>query len=165
MKKIFSGLAAGALTLGILASSAFAAVTFDPTTGTGFVGKGDVQTALGYNNAKMQAEAKNLVFTYKSQDTYAITVTWTTGEGTKGEQTHYVTHERSSTVNSGVSYDPRKANQYTGFILTGLENTSETGGAIPKVGDVFPGNSGHVVEEVQLISTTGGLYVNGVAIQ
>ena len=26
-------------------------------TGTGFVGKGDVQTALGYNNAQMQANA------------------------------------------------------------------------------------------------------------
>ena len=38
------------------ASAANAAVTID-ATGKGFVGKGDVQTALGYNNTQMQANA------------------------------------------------------------------------------------------------------------
>jgi hypothetical protein len=44
---------------------AFAAVTFNSTTGKGFVGKGDVQTALGYNNATLQkaVDSKSLVFT------------------------------------------------------------------------------------------------------
>ena len=41
-------------------SAAHASVTID-TAGKGFVGKGDVQTALGYNNgAQMQANAKSL---------------------------------------------------------------------------------------------------------
>ncbi|WP_423800203.1 hypothetical protein [Neobacillus sp. SAB-20_R2A] len=165
MKKILSGVAAGALALGIMASSAFAAVTIDPSTGKGFVGKGDVQTALGYNNAKMQAEANNLVFTYKSEETYAITVTWDTGEGTRGEETHYVAHERTSSVDSNVSYDPRKANQYTGFNLIGYEGILTEVGNIPAVGEEFPGNSGHTVTAVELVSSTGGLYVNGVALQ
>lgn len=165
MKKILSGVAAGALALGIMASSVFAAVTFDSSSGTGFVGKGDVQTALGYNNAQMQKEANNLVFTYKAEDTYTITVTWDTGEGTKGEQTHYVTHERTSSIDSNVSYDPRKANQYTGFNLNGYENVTETVGDIPSVGDEFPGQSGHIVTDVQVVSSTGTLFVNGHAIQ
>ena len=84
MKKLFSGLAAGALAMGIMASSAFAAVTFDPATGTGFVGKGDVQTAMGWNNAELQKNAENLKFTYVTETTYAVAVTWTTGEGKRG---------------------------------------------------------------------------------
>ena len=56
-----------------LAGVAAASVTFDPTcpytpsngTGTcGFVGKGDVQLALGYNNSQMQKNAGSLLFTY-----------------------------------------------------------------------------------------------------
>jgi hypothetical protein len=31
--------------------------------GTGFVGKGDVQTALGWNNQKLQSNATKLAFT------------------------------------------------------------------------------------------------------
>ncbi|MFC4802370.1 hypothetical protein ACFPA1_23980 [Neobacillus sp. GCM10023253] len=165
MKRILSGVAAGALALGLMASSAFAAVTFDSSSGIGFVGKGDVQTALGYNNAQMQKEANNLVFTYKAEDTYAITVTWDTGEGTKGEQTHYVTHERTSSIDSNVSYDPRKANQYTGFNLKGYEGILTEVGDIPTIGEEFPGKSGHIVTNVEKVSTTGTLYVNGIAIQ
>lgn len=50
-------------TLALTIPAANAAVTFDPATGTGFVGKGDVQTALGYNNAQLQKNASTLVFT------------------------------------------------------------------------------------------------------
>jgi hypothetical protein len=75
---------AGSLSLVVLlaaAQAAFASVTFDPTcpytpsNGTGrcgFVGKGDVQSALGYNNAKMQQNAGNLVFTYAQPATQAL---------------------------------------------------------------------------------------------
>jgi hypothetical protein len=47
-----------------LSTGAFAAVTFDPETGTGFVGKGDVQSPFGWNNAKMQQRHDSITFTY-----------------------------------------------------------------------------------------------------
>ena len=34
-----------------VSTAALATVTFDPATGIGFVGKGDVQLAFGWNNA------------------------------------------------------------------------------------------------------------------
>lgn len=160
MKKILSGLAAGALAMGVFASSAFAAVSFDPTTGTGFVGKGDVQLALGLNNSQLQAKASALNFTYVSEDTYAVTETWITGEGTRGEQTHFVTLKRTETINDTVKYDARTHKQVDGFDLTGItQQTVE--GSIPAVGQEFPGSSGHMVTDVEAVSSTSGLYVNG----
>ena len=40
--------------LALSATAAFAAVTFDPATGKGFVGKGDVQIAYNLNNKQIQ---------------------------------------------------------------------------------------------------------------
>ncbi|WP_442596555.1 hypothetical protein [Neobacillus sp. D3-1R] len=163
-KTIFSSVAAGALALGIMASSAFASVTIDGDTGTGFVGKGDVQTALGLNNAQMQNQAESLKFTYETVETYEVTVQFITGEGTKGEKTHIVEHKRSSSVNSDVLYDARKAKQYTGFNLNGFTNTTSEG-VIPAIGDEFPGESDHTVTSVELVSSQSTLYVNDVALQ
>ncbi|WP_368505291.1 hypothetical protein AB3N04_06515 [Alkalihalophilus sp. As8PL] len=163
MKKIVMGFAAGALALTVFSSSAFAAVTFDSTTGTGFVGKGDVQNALGLNNAQLQKEAADLKFTYESVDTYEITVEWTTGEGTRGEQTHTVEHNKTSSLTSDINSQSRTAKQINGFNLNGLSNTIAEG-SIPKVGENFPGNSGHKVTEVNLVSSTNTYYVNGVAL-
>src|SRR5688572_7117075 len=58
---------------GVLVFSAAmtAAVTFDPSTGTGFVGKGDVQDAFGWNNAALQANAGAVTFTFESDAQYA----------------------------------------------------------------------------------------------
>lgn len=66
----------------ISAAPARAAVTFDPTcsltasNGTGkcgFVGKGDVQFALGWNNDKLQKGAKNLTFTGEQTTVQTLT--------------------------------------------------------------------------------------------
>src|SRR5262245_65597662 len=48
-----------------MATAASASVSVNPTSGVGFVGKGDVQTALGFNNSALQkaVDAKSLVFT------------------------------------------------------------------------------------------------------
>ncbi|CAM3854092.1 hypothetical protein [Mesobacillus thioparans] len=162
MKKVLTGLAAGALAMGIFASSSLAAVTYDSSAGTGFVGKGDVQQALGWNNAELQKQAKNLVFTYETVNTYAVTVTWTTGEGTRGEKVHNVTNQNTVTLSSGVTYDPRKSNQFTGFNITGIDKTEN--GEL-QVGDEYPGNSGHIITNVEKIPSTGTLYVNGVPLQ
>ncbi len=59
----------------------FASVTFDPTTGAGFVGKGDVQTAFGWNNQALQANAADVTFSYNAVDTYSATCSWITGVG------------------------------------------------------------------------------------
>ncbi|WP_059171716.1 hypothetical protein [Bacillus sp. FJAT-27445] len=165
MKKILSSLAAGALAIGLLAGSAFAAVTIDPQTGAGFVGKGDVQTAMGWNNADLQKNADSLKFTYSTKETYVVTVTWVTGEGTRGEKTHCVEHERTSSINSSIGFDPRTKKQITGFDLNNFNDTVTGGDEIPKFGDEYPGKSGHFVKSVELISTSGGLYVNGVLLQ
>ncbi|MCE7791523.1 hypothetical protein K8O68_03670 [Salipaludibacillus sp. CUR1] len=164
MKKVLSGLAAGVLAFSLFTSATFAAVSFDSSTGTGFVGKGDVQTALGFNNAQLQSNAGTLEFTYESVDTYAITVSWTTGEGTRGEKTHYVDHKRTSSVTSGVEYNARTAKQVNGFTLDGFDNPVVEGD-IPQEGDQFPGNSGHTVVDVELVSSNSTLYVNGAALQ
>jgi opacity protein-like surface antigen len=58
MKKML--LAAG-IALATISTAAVAAVTFDPATGTGFVGKGDIQLAFGWNNKAAQDNATALV--------------------------------------------------------------------------------------------------------
>lgn len=164
MKKLFTGIAAGALAISIFSSSAFAAVTID-SEGYGFVGKGDVQSALGYNNKQLQDNAEKLVFTYESIDTYEIIVEWTTGEGNNGEKTHTVEHKRTATVSGAVAYNSRTQNQVSGFNLDGFSALNVEGVELPGIGDIFPGNSGHKVKEVNLVSSTSTLYVNGQALQ
>src|SRR5918996_4693526 len=56
LRKII-GLTAIVAAFAIGMTAAFALVTFDPSTGTGFVGKGDVQTAFGWNNKQLQNNA------------------------------------------------------------------------------------------------------------
>ena len=61
-------------------SAASAAVTVNPD-GSGFVGKGDVQSVLGYNNKQMQesTEAKGFKWTQKMEWQYVWD--WTTSDG------------------------------------------------------------------------------------
>ena len=63
-----------------------------------------------------------------------------------------------------VGYDARNKKQVTGFTLDKFEAVT-TSGKVPAVGDEYPGNSGHIVETVEEVSTTGGLYVNGALLQ
>ena len=169
MKTTFShkikmaGLAAGLAAAGM----AFASVTLNDD-GTGFVGKGDVQTAFGWNNKAAQDNAKKVSFSFGEVATYSYVCVWTTGEGTRGEQTHYVTHRTNAAINWDIAYDARLKNQYTGYILKGWGTTTESGDAVPNVGDPcpgFPGN-GAVVDSVTEESNSGGLYVtfNGVSV-
>lgn len=146
----------------LIPSKAFA-VTFDAATGTGFVGKGDVQLAFGWNNAQLQANASALVFSYSKTESFEAVCTWTTGEGTRGEKTHNVSHTTTTDVNSTVAHDARKnsQNQITGFNLTGFGAPSAAG-EIPEVGGACPGNQGHggTWSSVTSTGSTGGLYVN-----
>jgi len=154
--------------LAAVATVAMASVTFDPATGTGFVGKGDVQTAFGFNNATMQAKATATTFSLQAIEVYSAVCTFTTGDGTPGERTHNVAHVKSSSVNATVAADPRRTGQWTGWYLTGFGAVTTAGGEVPVVGAPCPGNQGHdgVWTSVELtLSQSGGLYatIDGVS--
>lgn len=155
---VVTGVAASAaLLLGGVAQ----AYTLDPADGTGFVGKGEVQTPFGWNNAKLQANAAGVSFTYEVSDSYTAVCTWITGEGTRGQKTHNVDHRTSTSVASSVAYDARVKSQITGFTLKGFGATTTTG-AVPEVGGTCPGNPGTdgTWTSVTQTGSTGGLYVH-----
>lgn len=109
-----------------------ASVTLDLASGTGFVGKGDVQTVLGLDNAGMQAIANSLSFTYETTETYDILTAWATGniDNPVSLNAHTATVTTIQNVFSDIAYDPRKVNgqkQYTGFNLKGFGGTSVFG--------------------------------------
>lgn len=159
MKKIF--LAAAAATA-FVSTTAIAAVTFDPVTGTGFVGKGDVQLAFGWNNAALQRNASGVTFTYSAEEEYKYDCTFTVIVGRdRTAEPRTQNRGKETSVNASVAYDARIRNQITGFNLNGMGSSTSDGEA-PVEGGHCPGgvlNDG-VISNVQLISSTGGLYVN-----
>lgn len=151
------------------AGMANATVTFQPETGTGFVGKGDVQLAFGWNNAQLQSRAAGVTFTFEASEVYTAVCTWTTGEGTRGESVHNVKHKRSVGVTGTVAYDARVRNQITGFNLTGYAGTPTSSGDVPVFNGPCPGNAGTdgVWTSVSLTSSSVALNViySGVAVK
>jgi hypothetical protein len=163
-KKLYLAMGLALVAMLVAAGAVYAAVTFDSSTGKGFVGKGDVQLAFGWNNAKLQANASGVSFTYNATDTYSATCSFVTGAGTRGEQTHNVSIPRHTSVNSTIQYDARTHKQIDGFLLTGFGATT-TDGTVPVVGDACVANDEGVARNgtwsvVTLVSSTGGLYVN-----
>jgi hypothetical protein len=156
---------AGVLTLAI-AGVAAATVTFDSNTGRGFVGKGDVQLAFGWNNAVLQANARLVSFSYDAVDTYEATCTWVTGEGTRGERTHDIDIPRRTSISSTIAYDARTHRQVDGFILNGFVGDPTVGGTVPVVGEACVAEDGDGIAQngtwttVTLLGSTGGLYVS-----
>lgn len=151
------------LGLALVCVTALAAVTFDAATGTGFVGKGDVQDAFGWNNAQLQSNVTGVTFSYEATTTFEALCTFTTGEGNRGERTHYVPHTVGMSVTSVVNFIARRHHQVDGFVLTGYGDSFSETGVVPVVGDACPGNQGHdgIWSSVtQLEGGEGGLYVN-----
>ena len=158
-KKLYLAMGLALIAMLVAAGAVFAAVTFNSSTGTGFVGKGDVQLAFGWNNAKLQSNASGVSFTYNAKDTYDVTCEWDTETG-HGTVHHDITVPRHTGVNSTIAYDARVRNQITGFNLTGFGATV-TDGTVPVVGGACPGNSDiAIITAVTLTGSTGGLYVN-----
>jgi len=157
MRKLTLLLVAIAATVALSATAAFA-YTLN-ADGTGFVGKGEVQTAFNWNNKVLQQNASGVSFSYNTTDTYDAVCTWVTGEGTRGERTHNISHTSSTQVSSAVAYDARVRNQITGFTLKGFGATTETG-TVPVVGEPCPGNEGTdgTWTSVTKTGSTGGLY-------
>ena len=138
----------------------FASVTLNDN-GTGWVGKGDVQLAFGWNNAAAQKYAKDVTFSFEQSSSYEAVCVWVT-EGKKESTTHTRTHKRKVSVASTITYDVRKTGQYTGYILTGFGETTGEGDEVPVVGGPCPGNQGNegVWESViETSSSLGGLFV------
>lgn len=164
MKRMLTIVSAFALVAAISAVAAFASVTFDPSTGTGFVGKGDVQLAFGWNNKGLQDNATAVTFTYDNTESYQYTCQWFTGPN---NTEHTVSHTTATGINAALDGDPRKTKgqqQFTGFILSGwVGNPNESGDPVPVVGDPCPGNQGNdsqIIAVTPLGSSGGGLYVH-----
>jgi hypothetical protein len=176
MRKLITAGATVALALAV-AGPASASVTLDPSTGIGFVGKGDVQTAYGWNDQKLQDYASSVTFSYSktTDEQYAVTCGWDT-ESTQGRDhqvviTHHVQNKRGN-VNASVAYDPKSVSRnnpngkVTGFKLTGFPDgqpvvTNE--GTVPVVDESCPatGNADgtdnavdKTIESVELLSST-----------
>jgi hypothetical protein len=166
MRLILKAAAAAAAAIMMTATAASAAVSFDSATGTGFVGKGDVQSALGWNNKALQtAEATgDIRFTYN-----AVTEQETTWDCYNQNNDH--TQERARTTTTTVtgvaSHTARERNQITGFNLTGFEEgaTSTTSTDGPPLYSCPNPNSSFVLGSTDVGDPTeisGGLFVNGV---
>jgi hypothetical protein len=118
MRKLYLAMGLALATMVVTAGAVFAIVTFDPATGEGFVGKGDVQTALGFNNKQLQDNVNNIQFR-----ALKVTETTWTCDRDAGPQTQ----ERASTTSAQSVVDKvaRERNQITGFILEGYERDAE----------------------------------------
>jgi hypothetical protein len=165
MNKSKIGAAIAGLALALACGSAAAEVSFDPATGTGFVGKGDVQSAFGWNNAKLQQYASSVTFTVESQGGgWEYECEWWTGPD-HNRSRHTVIKTAGMTIGGEIVTDLRVRNQVTGFILNGYTSDFETGDeATPAVGDACIGQgTGAVIIDVWPLAGSGndaGLFVN-----
>lgn len=142
---------------GAIATSAavMAAVTFDPETGNGFVGKGDVQTFEGWNNAQAQANAQYVEFRAYSESTNE----WTCSKP-HPQQDRDIVQERNNETTTQSLYTTveRMRNQVTGFLLM-LDNENTSSDA-PATGSCPAAPSGFSLDEGSLVTTQdGGLQI------
>ncbi|RZK67911.1 MAG: PAS domain-containing sensor histidine kinase, partial [Pedobacter sp.] len=98
-------------------------VTYNPETGVGFVSKGDVQLAFGWNNAALQKNAGGVTFTYNVTESYSVECEWETVTGGPKSKTvyHEITVPKHVNITSAIAADARMRNQITGFNLTDLQ--------------------------------------------
>lgn len=129
-RAVLAVLGGAVVTASLLAAGTANASVAVNESGVGFVGKGDVQTALGgINNEAIQGLVDNgkVNFTYVTTDTYRVVNAWATGNADNpvSLNAHEVTVTTQVGVNAAVNADPRKKNgqkQWTGFDLKGLDS-------------------------------------------
>jgi hypothetical protein len=135
------------------------AVTMDMETGTGFVGKGDVQIVFGWNNKQLQDNADKVQFRLFSESVSETTWTCKRDAGTQ-------TNERSRTTTSSIQglleSVARERNQITGFNIQGFDGDpdidEETDG--PAVGSCANGWSVIEGPDTAVSGSNGGLQVS-----
>jgi hypothetical protein len=120
MKKVLrtSLAVAACLTAAVVA---YAAVTFDPETGEGFVGKGDVQRVFDWNNKQLQDNADDVQFRASTVEE----ISWLCRHNTNpmaADQERSIT----TTTEGLVDETARERNQITGFILNGYDGDPMT---------------------------------------
>lgn len=136
------------------AGVALATVTFDPQTGVGFVGKGDVQLIYGWKNAQLQQNAKQVQFQVVSEEENA----WTCSRPapTPRDPDREITQQRNNTTTTEglVTTVARERNQVTGFNLIGYSEEGVTTSTDGPVTGACPANpSGFTFDEGSLVTT------------
>jgi hypothetical protein len=151
-----AALGAGLVLAGAASASAY---TMD-SSGVGWVGKGEVQSAYGWNNKAMQDNVGGVTFVYDSTATYEVVCEFDNNGGH-----HVVTNKKHTGVNVTVGIDARnnssgKQGPMTGWYLAEFGSTTTEGEALPAVGDGCPGNSGKgaITSVEQTGVGEGGLY-------
>jgi hypothetical protein len=114
----FAPLAAAAAVVSV-ATLVQAAVTFDPPTGTGFVGKGDVQEFYTWTNRELQQSAENIKFRGVSQ--VKKEYEWECSGGQRERSTFTQTN-----TNGVLSTVTRDNKQVSGFLLKGYDGLPTT---------------------------------------
>ncbi len=151
--KTFRFAAASAVFAGLmaLATPAMASVTFDPATGTGFVGKGDVQTVFTWSNKALQDNAATVDFRVNSVTETNWTCTKIVVLGT--DELKEIVQQRSTTTTTKglvttVARDNSKGKDgpVTGFYLKGYEGTPVLGTDGPEEGSCPADPSGFVYD-------------------
>jgi len=155
MKK--SVLAAVAMVACLAVGSVASAAVIYNEGGTGFVGKGDVQVALDYNNAQLQANADSLIFTYEERAEYTLVCSG----HPNSSQNPKTFKNKAVSVNATIAFEARKNSQekITGFTLTGLGNEVADGNDCPTPWTTL--DSRELNDDADAII---GLFVNGVQI-
>jgi hypothetical protein len=153
------------LVIGLM-GTALGAVTFDPATGTGFVGKGDVQLVYGWNNKQLQDNADKVDF----QVSAVSETTWTCSRPapTPNDPDREIVQERSQTTTTqGIVTSVARENSkgklgpVTGFILDGYEGEPTVTSDGPNVGSCPANPSGFTYDEnAETTSLGGGLQVS-----
>jgi hypothetical protein len=156
--------AAGLLSTGL----AQAAVLYDPLSGTGSVDAADIRLALGWSDARFQAEAAGLGFGFRVQGVATVVCAWQLPGGSRGEERRRVEYAASGTLNSALRPDTRNPRLVAGITLTGVRQLQEEGLPKPRVGQPcvapggLPGTVQAVVpdtEQAQLWVQSGGTEV------
>lgn len=127
--------------------------------GTGFVGKGDVQTPFGWNNATINSNAPGVTFTFATIEVRERDCQTLVGGPPPTRVLEDVTITKA--VGSSLAYEQRKNSQgqLTGFILTGFEP-----GASVVTTVVDPPCGGQLVGANTLVDEFEGLFAHHSAV-
>lgn len=154
---------ASTLLLG-LSVSAHASTTLDPSDGTGFVGKGDLQLQWGWSDAQLQANYADTVFTLKQhQKTEGVCEGWSEATKNKASELKTKEYDRTSNLFTGLAWSARttgKTPKVTGINLNGLGATSESGGTFTSGETCTAQGAAGTIVSIAVIEETTSLLAN-----
>lgn len=153
----------GVVAVATVVTTAYAmTVTYSPETG-GWSGKGDVQTAFGWNNKLMQQNHNSITFEYEALTEVSFECEWWTGPA-HNKSYHSNTFSETYGVSGAVGNQDRPTGQWTGWFLSpvsGDEGDAEASAQCPGNDGGGGDNSGvKTIIEGTIVTTPlgGGLY-------